>query len=106
VLGVLAQQVMELQAHLALIQFFQLLPHLVVVRVVVMVSQASQAVMALLAVLVVVVIAKSHQLVAQETHLAQSHLKEITEVLAVLLQTQRLAGAVVLAQLAVTELLQ
>jgi hypothetical protein len=42
---VLAQQVMALLAHLALIQFFQLLPHLVVVRVVDMVSQAFQAVM-------------------------------------------------------------
>jgi hypothetical protein len=46
VLVALAQQVMELQAHLALIQFFQLLPHLVVVRVVVMVFQAPQVVMA------------------------------------------------------------
>jgi len=46
VVAVLAQQVMALLAHLALIQFFQLLPHLVVVRVVDMVSQAYQAVMA------------------------------------------------------------
>jgi hypothetical protein len=46
VLVALAQQVMALLAHLALIQFFQLLPHLVVVRVVDMVSQAHQAVMA------------------------------------------------------------
>jgi hypothetical protein len=43
---VLVQQVMALLAHLALIQFFQLLPHLVVVRVVVLISQVFQAVMA------------------------------------------------------------
>ena len=105
-LGVLAQQVMELQAHLALIQFFQLLPHLVVVRVVVMVSQASQAVMALLAVLVVVVIAKSHQLVGLEI-LHQLHQAKVTMAVSVgLLLTTRLVEVVVLAQLAVTELLQ
>jgi hypothetical protein len=45
VAAVLVQQVMALLAHLALIQFFQLLPHLVVVRVVDMVSQAYRAVM-------------------------------------------------------------
>jgi hypothetical protein len=45
VVVVLAQQAMALLAHLGLIQFFQLLPHLVVVRVVDMVSQAYQAVM-------------------------------------------------------------
>jgi hypothetical protein len=41
----LVQQVMVLREHLELIQFFQLLPHLVVVRVVDMVSQVFQAVM-------------------------------------------------------------
>jgi hypothetical protein len=42
----LAQQVMALLAHLVLIQFFQLLPHLVVVRVVDMAIQAHPAAMA------------------------------------------------------------
>jgi hypothetical protein len=55
---------------------------------------------------VVVVIAKLHQLVGREIRHPHLQVKEITEVLAVLLQTQRLAVAVVLAQSVATELRQ
>jgi hypothetical protein len=55
---------------------------------------------------VVVVIAKFRQLVGREIHHPHLQVKEITEVLAVLLLTLRLAEAEALEALAVTELLQ
>jgi hypothetical protein len=67
VAAVLVQQVMALLAHLALIQFFQLLPHLVVVRVDTM--QGLQVELDLLEVQVVVATLKQGR--KRVVHLAQ-----------------------------------